>query len=266
MARDVLHTKLYRSYDALAGGVCAGLAECFELDPIVVRILVVLLTGTTFGFAAFVYVALWACLPLGSEPRGPYDIFPSLVGSRARGNIDHPESVNREDAEDANARKLPLVSRVAAAAALMLLFLVVATNVSTIVPGTQWWQFWPLAFLIAGLCLIIVPVRSRFEAAWHALGIIITSLAASMTPMSLGIISWSAFPLAFLQGWPLVAVALALIGLGLRWRSDTLVVTGAFCIAAFCLVMLFAHAAAGETHTLFLNMPDGSMLRVAMGF
>jgi len=51
------------SRDKKLGGVCAGLAEYFDLDPTIVRVvwlLAVLLGGT--GFLA--YVILWIVLPL----------------------------------------------------------------------------------------------------------------------------------------------------------------------------------------------------------
>jgi phage shock protein PspC (stress-responsive transcriptional regulator) len=51
------------SRDKKLGGVCAGLAEYFDLDPTIVRVvwlLAVLLAGTGF----LVYVILWIVLPL----------------------------------------------------------------------------------------------------------------------------------------------------------------------------------------------------------
>ena len=41
--------RLNRSRDALLGGVCAGVAEYFDVDPVVVRILVVVLTVASAG-------------------------------------------------------------------------------------------------------------------------------------------------------------------------------------------------------------------------
>jgi len=56
--------KLMRSRrDKKIGGVCAGLAEYFDLDPTIVRViwfLAVFFAGTGF----LVYVVLWIVLPL----------------------------------------------------------------------------------------------------------------------------------------------------------------------------------------------------------
>lgn len=56
--------RLYRSRkDKILGGVCGGLAEYFNLDPVIVRllwILLVLLAGT----GVLVYVIAWIIVPL----------------------------------------------------------------------------------------------------------------------------------------------------------------------------------------------------------
>jgi phage shock protein PspC (stress-responsive transcriptional regulator) len=55
--------KLYRSLtDRKIGGVCAGLAEYFNIDPTIVRLLFVLgllLVGGTF----WAYIILWIVIP-----------------------------------------------------------------------------------------------------------------------------------------------------------------------------------------------------------
>lgn len=59
--------RLYRSRrNMVLGGVCGGIAQYFDLDPSVVRLLAVLLIflgGLTF----WIYIILWIVLPL--EPR-----------------------------------------------------------------------------------------------------------------------------------------------------------------------------------------------------
>ncbi len=61
MATEV--KKLYRSDDCVVAGVCAGIAEYCDIDPVIVRILAVLLCLSTLGLAILVYVVLWLVLP-----------------------------------------------------------------------------------------------------------------------------------------------------------------------------------------------------------
>src|ERR1700737_2134810 len=68
--RRVDHKRLMRSStDSKVGGVCGGLAEYFEADPGVVRILVTLLTiASGFVFGVLSYLVAWVILPLAPTP------------------------------------------------------------------------------------------------------------------------------------------------------------------------------------------------------
>jgi phage shock protein PspC (stress-responsive transcriptional regulator) len=55
--------RLYRSRkERVLGGVCGGLAEYFDIDPIIVRILFVIL-GPTTGIGLLVYIVMWVAVP-----------------------------------------------------------------------------------------------------------------------------------------------------------------------------------------------------------
>lgn len=59
--------RLYKSdTEVMIGGVCGGLAEYFNIDPSIVRLIYVLL-GVTGGSGLFFYLLLWAILPTKSE-------------------------------------------------------------------------------------------------------------------------------------------------------------------------------------------------------
>ncbi|TCO08301.1 PspC domain-containing protein [Natronoflexus pectinivorans] len=56
--------RLFRDIDdKVLGGVCSGLAAYFNLDPVLVRILFVLLTFFSFGTGLVVYIVLWIAVP-----------------------------------------------------------------------------------------------------------------------------------------------------------------------------------------------------------
>ena len=255
--------RLYRSRDdAYVGGVCAGIADYFDLDAIVVRILAVLLTGLTLGIAGAVYIALWVYMPREPEVRAPYDVMPESAESTAFGCVDCASMFEKEQAEQQG--KLPLVARLAVAAGLMLLFLAVAIGVSPLLPGTQWWQFWPIATLMFGLCLIVIPIRTRFESAWHALGIMLTSVSASILPMTLGIMSWNTIPAALQLLWPIVVLGIALFAVGVIRQVDILVIAGAFCFVAFCLMALTFCVVPGYMETLWFQSPTGRSFKITV--
>ena len=264
MATQVAEGQLFRSRDAVVGGVCAGIAEHFELDPIVVRILFVLGSIVTFGVAAICYLVLWARLPIKPQVDFPYDVKPESAESNTFGSVDCETGRASGERNAAGATGASMLARLAVAVGLMLLFLGVSMNLSPMMMGTEWWQFWPLALLIIGLCIIIIPVPMPFETAWHAFGVVVTTLAATMLPISLGIMSWDTLPIAFSHGWFIVVIAAALFAFGLYRKSKALVIIAAFVFVMFCLYALLLCSLPGAMNILTLHLPDGSLVKVSL--
>lgn len=96
--------QLYRSRNALIGGVCAGVAEYFNIDPLVVRILTVAFSLASAGLFAVAYVALWVVLPQAPNVTGPFDVEPHSVRSDTYGSVDYEAArVRSEEAARAAA-------------------------------------------------------------------------------------------------------------------------------------------------------------------
>ena len=80
--------RLYRSRDALVGGVCAGVADYFSIDPVIVRILVLVFTIASGGILGIAYIALWIMLPKAPKEPAPLDVEPQSVHSDTYGAVD----------------------------------------------------------------------------------------------------------------------------------------------------------------------------------
>lgn len=64
---------LYRHpQDKMVGGICAGLGDYLNIDPVLVRIMWVGLTIGTAGAGLFAYAALWLLLPVGTAQAGQH--------------------------------------------------------------------------------------------------------------------------------------------------------------------------------------------------
>ncbi len=247
--------RVYRSRNALIGGVCAGIAEAVDADALVMRIFAVLLALVTVGLAVFLYAYLWAKLPIEEEGPEPFEVMPESAESSAYGAIPYKGGSSSIATQPSGG--LSIFSRLVVAAALMLLFLAVSINVSPLVPGAQWWQFWPIAFVIMGLCLIIVPVPGEHEAIWHALGIVVMSASAMILPMVLRIASWSVLLNALVILWPLLVVATILFVAGIHLHQTPPIVFAAIVVAAFCLMTLFLFASTDVTKVMTLLSHSG---------
>lgn len=58
--------RLYRSEnDRILGGVCGGIAEVYDLDPTLVRLITVVFAFT--GAAELIYIIAWLIMPTESE-------------------------------------------------------------------------------------------------------------------------------------------------------------------------------------------------------
>ncbi len=62
--------------DRMVAGVCGGLAEYFAIDPVIVRLIFVLVSLTS-GIGVLLYPILWIVMPKGSGPDSNQQLFPS---------------------------------------------------------------------------------------------------------------------------------------------------------------------------------------------
>lgn len=95
--------RLLRSRKALIGGVCAGVADYFNVDPLIVRIIMVVFTFASAGLLGAAYIVLWIVLPLEPKEEAPLDVQPQSVHSETYGTVDFDAS--RKD--EAGAAKVP---------------------------------------------------------------------------------------------------------------------------------------------------------------
>jgi phage shock protein C len=86
--------KLTRSVtDRKLGGVCAGIADYFEIDPVLVRVAFVVL-AISGGFGVLAYVILWIIVPeapTGAPTRGRSAAIEIAEERYARGEISADE-------------------------------------------------------------------------------------------------------------------------------------------------------------------------------
>ena len=59
----MMKKKLTLSDDGMIGGVCGGLAEYFNIDPTLVRILWLVAAVLGIGSPVLIYIILWIIIP-----------------------------------------------------------------------------------------------------------------------------------------------------------------------------------------------------------
>ncbi len=161
--------RLYRSVqDRRIGGVAAGTAEYFDIDPSIARVLWVLLAIFTGGAFLIAYLVMWAVVP--EEPWDP----DTIVGTASvPGQAPSGDAATSGDAAASGAAagaSVPPPSwtpssvshngpsgRVILGAILILIGGWALAR--EFIPGFNWGLLWPIGLVVIGVIILLAAVR-----------------------------------------------------------------------------------------------------------
>lgn len=86
--------KFYRSSNGIIGGVCAGMAEHYDTDVLLIRLLFVLLLAASLGLFGIVYLFLMLRWPSKAPGGSLFEVRPHAVDSTAFGSLSE-EAISR---------------------------------------------------------------------------------------------------------------------------------------------------------------------------
>jgi phage shock protein PspC (stress-responsive transcriptional regulator) len=140
MSSDAPRGRLRRSRDRKLGGVAAGIAEYFALDPTVVRLGFVLATLLGLGLAIPIYVVLWIVMPEAAD---------GLREAGAAGDVPAGHAAERGSGA-------AVLGAILLGAGLLLL----AGQLDIGVGAWRVLRFsWPLALIAVGIALLLATPR-----------------------------------------------------------------------------------------------------------
>jgi len=132
------NNRLYRSTtNKVIGGVSGGLGDYLNIDPVIVRIVFVLL-AIFGGSGVLVYIILWIVIPEQKY----------LFGT----NINKDEKVEVDIESVINAKNKKRNSSLIAGIVLIAFGLLILMD--RLIPMYNLWDFWPLLLVAAGVILI----------------------------------------------------------------------------------------------------------------
>jgi phage shock protein C len=137
--------------DYMVGGVCGGLGKYFNIDPTIVRLVIVLL-AVSGGSGVLLYFILWIVMPREDmlETQGP--LSSNEFGRRARQMGDEMRQV----ASQPNPRTAQFLG--IALVVVGLIYLVQALHI----PWLDWFNTaiaWPVVLVLAGALLLVRAFR-----------------------------------------------------------------------------------------------------------
>lgn len=153
------HKRLTRSRsDRILGGVCAGLARYFDTDPLLIRLVFVIITLAQ-GAGILLYVLLWVLMPeegVEAPPGGSQVIKTGIEGVKQ----DVARVAEQVRANTPSARRQ--------GAWLGVLLVGIGAYLLAINMGAFWWWDWkiggPVLLMLAGLFLLLRRLRSGDQA------------------------------------------------------------------------------------------------------
>jgi phage shock protein C len=144
--------------DRILGGVCAGLARYFDTDPLLIRLIFVIITLAQ-GAGVLLYVLLWILMPEeGVEsPAGGGQVIKSGI-----------EGVKQDVARVVEQVRTNAPSAHRKGAWLGVLLVGVGAYLLAVNMGAFWWWDWkiagPVVLMLVGLFLVLRRLRSGDQA------------------------------------------------------------------------------------------------------
>ena len=144
--------RLHRSRDdRFLFGVAGGLAEFFDMDPVLVRVGWALLTVATVGIAALAYLVLAIVTPNGSQS-GPLDI----------GSVNHPSDENSGNAPETDRYEglsKRHVARNMFGVGLIIVGMIVLLGNLGVFDSIRWDIVWPAVIVVLGVTILLPSIR-----------------------------------------------------------------------------------------------------------
>lgn len=135
--------KLYRSRkDSIISGVCGGIAEYFEIDPTLVRLLAILIVFLG-GIGVIAYIIAWIIIPQNPDQN---------IEDTQDYSQDEKENINLEAKQKNNTHIW---------GGLILVFLGLFFLLRSFYPRFILVRFWPVILIIGGLILIVQSLSKR---------------------------------------------------------------------------------------------------------
>ncbi|MCD6163019.1 MAG: PspC domain-containing protein [candidate division Zixibacteria bacterium] len=136
--------KLYRSREnAMLGGVCAGLAEYFNVDSSLIRLATVLLVFPG-GLSFWVYVAAWIIIP--QKPL-PVDVSDS--------NALTPQTGDETVIDNNNEKKENDKTKFIVGIVLVVMGMFFLMNTLNIFVWFSFFKLWPIVLIIIGAVILV---------------------------------------------------------------------------------------------------------------
>lgn len=156
--------RLYRSTDdRKVAGVAAGIAAYFELDPLLIRLLFVILT-VAGGGGILIYIILWIVTPeqpyYYQKSNNPFNSEAAPQPNPAdefSGNHEQPGTSQSYSSNEPAAKNSPEKNRKKGSLVGGLVLITIGSLflADELLPNFSFWDFWPVILIVLGAGLLL---------------------------------------------------------------------------------------------------------------
>ena len=144
--------RLHRSLDdRFLFGVAGGLAEFFDIDPVLVRVGWVLLTVATLGIAALAYLVLVIVTPNGSQPES------AETGAVDDSTGETSYSQFQGDPDEGLPKRL--LARNIFGVGMIIVGMIVLLGNLGVFDSVRWEIVWPVVIVVLGVTILLPSIR-----------------------------------------------------------------------------------------------------------
>lgn len=157
----IMQKKLYRSRkDYMIAGVCGGIAEYFDVDSTLVRLLAVLIT-LLGGAGVVAYIIAWIVIPKNPEQVSDEDFEKreKLKEKIKKGAKDIIEEVKEHFDSEEFCHKSEKNRRILGGIIVIVIGLIFLLN--SFFPWIGWGRLWPLILIAVGITIIIQAFKKK---------------------------------------------------------------------------------------------------------
>lgn len=129
----------------MIGGVCAGIAEYFDIDPTLIRAAFVLMAfGGGFGFLA--YLILWVIIPEAATADQPIEVRAEAAGEQIQKTAESFAAKVQQ--------RGPASGRILVGVALVIIGSIALLDMFLPKNLISWDRIWPLLLVVIGVLII----------------------------------------------------------------------------------------------------------------
>lgn len=274
--RPVNKKRLYKSADAVIGGVCGGIAEYFGIDATLVRIIAVALLIVFWGVPVIPYLILMIALPVdpsvaqgyvnarvettahSQDEQAPLDV-PAGRPSPGFSPSDQPPPPDPASRVSAQACPPPCedpyratwntvsasaehTTKSHTSAVLVVGAVLIGIGVITLLSNfvhISLWRFWPMVVIVVGLVCLFTPGHQGWSLERAGNSIVLISIGLALLAWTLQIVRTRVFFEAFFDLWPLLLVVAGLAVIGGARKSSIVMLGSSLVLSATIIVGLW---------------------------